>query len=125
VEALQALNALYADLRIFQSLFQLAMELVTKVRKGSRLIRRDDTPRIPLDVPEADPCQMAELELVRATTDPFQLSQRNDQHLERGGSNMNHRGGPGTSMVGLDAGERSGGWRPRQPFRTSGYRPPR
>ena len=35
-----ALNALYADLRLFQNLFQPAMKLVRKVRVGSRLIRR-------------------------------------------------------------------------------------
>ena len=87
VEALQALNALYADLRIFQNLFQPSMKLVTKVRKGSRLIRRYDTPRTPFQrvqaCPEADPRPVAELERVRATTDPFRLSQRIDQHLER------------------------------------------
>lgn len=87
VEALLALNALYADLRIFQNLFQPSMKLVTKVRKGSRLIRRYDTPRTPFQrvqaCPEADPRQGAELERVRATTDPFRLSQRIDQHLER------------------------------------------
>ena len=87
VNALQALNALYADLRIFQNLFQPSMKLVTKVRKGSRLIRRYDTPRTPFQrvqaCPEADPRQVAELARVRATTDPFRLSQRIDQHLER------------------------------------------
>ena len=63
------------------------MKRVTKVRKGSRLIRRYDTPGTPFQrvqaCPEAEPRPVADLERVRATTDPFRLSQRIDQHLER------------------------------------------
>ena len=85
--ALAALNALYADERIFQNLFQPSMKLVRKVRHGSRLIRRYDTPQTPLDrvraCPEADSRKVAALERVRATTDPFALSQRIDRHLEQ------------------------------------------
>lgn len=47
--ALQALNALYADLRLFQNLFQPSIKLLTKVRKGSRLIRRYDRPQTPFE----------------------------------------------------------------------------
>ncbi|MGH9668908.1 MAG: hypothetical protein ACRD3A_02195 [Terriglobales bacterium] len=86
-EALQALNALYADLRIFQNLFQPSMKLLTKVRKGSRLIRRYDTPRTPFQrvqvCPEADPRQVVALQQVLRATDPFTLSTRIDHHLER------------------------------------------
>jgi hypothetical protein len=86
-EALAALTALYADLRLFQNLFQPSMKLVRKVRQGSRLIRRYDPPQTPFErvqaCPEADPRKVAALEQVRQTTDPFVLSQRIDQHLER------------------------------------------
>ncbi len=86
-EALTALTALYADLRIFQTLVQPSMKLVRKVRVGSRLIRRYDRPQSPFErvraCPEADPAKVAALERVRETTDPFVLSQRIDRHLER------------------------------------------
>ncbi|TKB55594.1 MAG: transposase family protein [Nitrospira sp.] len=85
--ALQALNALYADLRLFQNLFQPSMKLLTKVRKGSRLIRRYDRPQTPFArvcaCSEADPEKVAALRLVLAQTDPFALSQRIDQQLDR------------------------------------------
>jgi hypothetical protein len=83
VNAWHALNALYADLRLFQP----SMKLLTKVRKGSRLIRRDDRPQTPFErvcaCPEADPEKVAALRRVQAQTDPFALSQRIDQHLDR------------------------------------------
>lgn len=86
-EALQALNALYADLRLFQNLFQPSMKLLTKVRKGSRLIRRYDRPQTPFArvcaCPEADQKKVAALRRVLAQTDPFARSQRIDQQLER------------------------------------------
>ena len=86
-EALQALNALYADLRLFQNLFQPSMKLLTKVRKGSRLIRRYDRPQTPFArvcaCPAADPEKVAALRRVLAQPDPFALSQRIDRHLDR------------------------------------------
>ncbi|MBC7837994.1 MAG: hypothetical protein H7Y39_05050 [Nitrospiraceae bacterium] len=86
-EALQALNALYAELRLFQNLFQPSMNLLTNVRKGSRLIRRYDRPQTPFArvcaCPEADPEKVAALRRVRAQTDPFALSQRIDRHRDR------------------------------------------
>jgi hypothetical protein len=91
--ALQALNALYADLRLFQNLFQPSMKLVRKERRGSRLLRRYDPPQTPFarvrDCPEADSRKVAALQRVLATTDPFALSQRIDQHLERLGQLAN------------------------------------
>ena len=87
VGAQQALQALYADLRLFQNLFQPSMKLVRKVRQGSRVIRRDDTPRTPFErvraCAEADPQKVAALAHVLATTDPFRLSQQIDRRLER------------------------------------------
>jgi hypothetical protein len=85
-EALAALNALYADLRLFQNLFQPSMKLLTKIRKGSRLIRRYDVPQPPFQrvwaCPDADPDKVAALRRLLARTDPFALSQRIDQHLQ-------------------------------------------
>jgi hypothetical protein len=86
-EALTALNALYADLRLFQNLFQPSMKLVRKVRVGSRLIRRYDRPQTPFErvraCPEADPAKVAAWQRILETTDPFVLSRRINQHLER------------------------------------------
>jgi hypothetical protein len=86
-DAREAINALYADLRIFQNLFQPSMKLVTKVRQGSRLLRRYDTPQTPFQRVLA--CQQAEhaegkrLHRTLQATDPFELSRRIDQQLER------------------------------------------
>ena len=82
-----ALTLLYADLRLFQKLFQPLMKLQGKERRGSRLIRRYDTPRTPFErvraCPEADSQKVAALARLLATTDPFVLSQRIDQQLEQ------------------------------------------
>jgi hypothetical protein len=87
LEALDAMNALDDELRIFQNLFQPSMKLLMKVRKGSRLIRRYDLPRTPfarvLECAEADPASVAVLRERLEQTDPFELSRRIDQQLER------------------------------------------
>lgn len=87
LEAQRALNALYADLRLFQNLFQPSMKLQRKERRGSRLVRRYDVPQTPLvrvqACPAADPAKVAGLERVLARTDPFALAQCIDQHLDR------------------------------------------
>jgi len=84
--ALAALNALYADLRLFQNLFQPSMKLLRKIRHGSRLRRYYDTPQTPwarvLACPEADPGTVAALQRLLARTDPFVLSARIDAQLE-------------------------------------------
>jgi len=86
-EALAALNAPYADLRLFQNLFQPSMKLVRKVRVGSRLLKHYEAPQTPLDrvraCPAADPQKVAALEQLRERTDPFALSQRIDRQLEQ------------------------------------------
>jgi len=82
-----ALTLLYADLRLFQNLFQPSMKLQGKERRGSRLIRRYDTPQTPFArvraCPDADAQKVAALAHLLATTDPFVLSQRIDQQLEQ------------------------------------------
>lgn len=83
--ALQAINDLYADLRLFQNFFQPSMKLKSKTRKGSRLIRHYDAPKSPLErvlaCPHADPLKVKELSARRDTLDPFELSRRIDQKL--------------------------------------------
>ena len=86
-EARAALTLLYADLRLFQNLFQPSMKLQGKERRGSRLIRRYDTPQTPFArvraCPDADAQKVAALAHLLTTTDPFVLSQRIDQQLEQ------------------------------------------
>ncbi len=86
-KALEAANRLYEELRIFQNLFQPSMKLRCKIRKGSRLIRRYDTPRTPfervVESRKGDPKKLAALTHMLKTTDPFELSTRIDQQLQR------------------------------------------
>ena len=86
-EARAALTLLYADLRLFQNLFQPSMKLQGKERRGSRRIRRYDTPRTPFErgqaCQDADSQKVAALARLLATTDPFVLSPRIDQQLEQ------------------------------------------
>jgi hypothetical protein len=74
LEALQAINRLYRDLRVFQNLFQPSMKLRTKIRQGSKLLRRYDSPLTPLDRlsqgGSADPSKIAALQKLLHTTDP-------------------------------------------------------
>jgi hypothetical protein len=87
LEAQQALNALYADLRLFQNLFQPSMKLQRKERRGSRLLRRYDPPQTPFARVQActaiDAAKVTALERLLRRTDPFVLAQRIEQHLDR------------------------------------------
>lgn len=86
LEALQAINRLYQDLRIFQNLFQPSMKLRTKTRQGSKLLRRYDSPLTPLDRlcqgGSTDPSKTAALQKLLHSTDPFELSRRIDHKLQ-------------------------------------------
>ncbi len=86
-KAQEAANQLYDELRIFQNLFQPSMKLRCKIRIGSRLIRRYDTPRTPfervVESRKGDPKKLAALKHTLKTTDPFKLSTRIDQQLQR------------------------------------------
>ncbi len=86
-KAQEAANQLYDELRIFQNLFQPSMKLRCKIRIGSRLIRRYDTPRTPfervVESRKGDPKKLAALKHTLKTTDPFDLSTRIDQQLQR------------------------------------------
>ena len=85
-KAQEAANQLYDELRIFQNLFQPSMKLRCKIRIGSRLIRRYDTPRTPfervVESRKGDPKKLAALKHTLKTTDPFELSTRIDQQLQ-------------------------------------------
>ncbi len=86
LEALNAINRLYEQLRIFQNLFQPSMKLSIKIRKGSRVIRRYDQPRTPLErvvqSSEKTLPQIQELKSTLKDTDPFELSRDIDRQLD-------------------------------------------
>lgn len=86
--ALNAINDLYRnELRWMMNLFQPSVKLVNKTRVGSRLKRTYDQPTTPLDRLLAsklgDPVKLQELKKLRATLDPFKLSQIIEQKLDR------------------------------------------
>jgi hypothetical protein len=84
--AQQALNALYADLRLFQNLFQPSLKLQRKERRGSRLLRRYDPPQTPFARVRAsaavDAAKVAALARLVQSTDPFVLAQRIAHQLD-------------------------------------------
>ena len=97
--ALEALNALYADVRLLQNHWLPSVKLLKKTRVGSRLRRQYGPPQTPFErvrvCPEADPATVAELAQIRATLDPFTLAARIDQQLGRLYKLASHRrGGP-------------------------------
>jgi hypothetical protein len=83
--ALRAMNDIYADLRILNNLFRPSMELIKKVRKGARIIRRHDVPRTAfqrvLECPQAIPERIQELRRTKESTDHFALAERVDKKL--------------------------------------------
>lgn len=88
--ALAAINDLYRnELRLFQNLFLPSVKLESKLRIGSRLRRRYQTPRTPFQrlcacaSPAVDHPRVAELQQLRDTLDPFVLSQLIQTKLER------------------------------------------
>lgn len=93
--ALEALNTLYADLRLWQNLWLPSVKLVKKTRVGSRLRREYGPPQTPFArlqaCPEADPTKLAELARLRERLDPFALAARIDQQLGRLYALANHR----------------------------------
>lgn len=95
--ALTALNALYADLRLWQNLWLPSVKLVKKTRVGSRVRRQYGPPQTPFDrvraCPDADPAKVAQLARIYATGDPFTLAARIDRQLPRLYARANHRRG--------------------------------
>ena len=94
--ALDAINALYChELRLMMNLFQPSIKLRTKVRVGSKLVRRYDTPQTPLDRLIASghgkPAMVKALQELRATLDPFELAQTIEHKLARISALAHHR----------------------------------
>lgn len=85
--AVAAMNAVYADLRLWQNLFLPSVKLLRKERVGARLRRRYDTPQTPLARLEAsggaDPAALATLQALARTLDPFELARRIEVGLDR------------------------------------------
>ena len=83
-----AIHTLYRhELRLFQNLFLPSVKLLRKERVGSRVRRRYEAPRTPLDrvlaCPEIRPAVTAQLRRQRDGLDPFALAQAIDQQLDR------------------------------------------
>ena len=86
--ALEAINDLYRkELGWMMNLFQPSVKLVEKTRVGSRLKRTYDPPTTPLDrlrnYKLGNPAKLQELKKLRASLDPFKLSQIIEQKLDR------------------------------------------
>ncbi len=86
-DAVAAMNAVYADLRLLQNLFLPSVKLVRKERVGARVRRRYDAPCTPLQRLEAsggaDPAKLRELRALARTLDSFDLARRVDVGLDR------------------------------------------
>ena len=88
-EAVEAMNDLYRNqLRLWLNLFQPSAKLMKKVRVGSKLRRRYDLPRTPLDRLVAEPADEAAVRArctvlvkLRQGLDPFELSRQIDRKL--------------------------------------------
>lgn len=80
-----------ADLRIFRSLTQLSNETGENERNCSRLIGRDDTPRMLFQRMQMCRRRILSRWLKWSDAGDVKLSHRIAQHLERGGSNMKDR----------------------------------
>lgn len=93
--ALEALNALYADLRLWQNLWLPSVKLLKKTRVGSRVRREYGPAQTPFErvraCPDADPVKVAAFARLHATLDPFELAARIDRQLVRLYALANHR----------------------------------
>ena len=87
-EAVEAMNDLYRnELRLWLNLFLPSVKLLHKVRVGSKVRRVYEGPRTPWervrDCPQAHQAQLARLENLRKSLDPFQLARTIERKLER------------------------------------------
>ena len=87
-EAVESLNDLYGGkLRLWLNLYLPSVKLVKKVRVGSKVRRVYDAPRTPFErvqaCAQANPEQVARLEQLRESLDPFQLGRSIERKLER------------------------------------------
>jgi hypothetical protein len=101
--ALVALNTFYAGpWCTMMNLFQPCIKLQQKVRKGSRLIRKYDTPQTPLDrlsaCKQGRHAMIVGLERQRASCDPFVLARTIECQIEAIWGLANPRHSPGTTV---------------------------
>src|SRR6266852_2179931 len=87
-EAVAAINDLYGnELRLWLNLYLPSVQLVKKVRGGSKLRRVYDAPQTPLErvarSAQADAARVAALQQLRQNLNPFQLAKTIDRKLER------------------------------------------
>ena len=112
-EAVAAINNLYGhELRLWMNLYLPSVKLVKKVRVGSKVRRVYDRPRTPFErvqaCPQANPEQVAKLEQLRKTLDPFQLGRTIERKLERISRRANRRLSPkAEQQTGTDAEQRT------------------
>ena len=85
-EAVEAINDLYHELRLWLNLFLPSVKLLKKVRVGSKVRRVYDGPRTPFErvraCGQADREHVARLEDLRKRLDPFQLARTIERKLE-------------------------------------------
>lgn len=98
-EVVAAMNDLYRrELRLWLNLFLPSVKLLKKVRVGSKVRRVYDAPRTPFErvraCPQANPEKLAQLEQLRKSLDPFQLSRSIERKLERLSRLANRRQSP-------------------------------
>jgi hypothetical protein len=98
-DAVDAMNDLYRnELRLFTNLFLPSMKLKTKQRVGSRLRRKYDKPQTPFQRVKAsgkgDPTNMALLQHLRDSLNPFLLTTIIRKKLERIAKLANRRRSP-------------------------------
>lgn len=121
--ALAAINRLYrGDLRLLQNLFLPSVKLIRKVRIGSKLRRRYDTPKTPFERLQAcravRPDVMGQLKSLRDRLDPFELSRSVNKQLDLIYAYANHRRSPARPRAVEAAGPVENRQRPRFPTRT-------
>lgn len=84
-KAQKVMNDLYDRLRLFQNLFLPCLKLKSKIRKGSRVLRKYDPPKTPfqrlLQLPGTVKERLRELQKQYDNLNPFELSKDIDQNL--------------------------------------------
>ena len=104
--AVVAINAVYADLRLFQNLLLPSVTLLKKERVGARVRRVYDAPQTPLDRlvtrGKGNQGQIAALLRQRAQLDPFVLAERIEGQIARIYDLANHRVRPTVSTRPVD-----------------------
>ena len=83
-----AMNDLYTnELRLFQNFFQPSMKLLKKIRVDSKVVRKYDPAQTPfqrvLKSGKYDRAKMKKLKELFVSLDPFELSEKIDQKLQR------------------------------------------